>query len=124
MSARSKGALDLVPSLKGKCLFAASHVFGKCSQIAIQAIRQCETGTGHSSDVSSVVRLAERALSLLRSSGPRTASLWSEQPPVVVYTDGAREASSTLASRREQFLSTCHQAPRNFSAVLCPSRWC
>ena len=94
MAARGKGALDLVPSLKGKLLFAASHVFGKCSQIAIQAIRQCETGMGHMSEVSSVVRLAERALALLRSSGPRSVSLWSEQPPVVVYTDGACEAES------------------------------
>ena len=94
MAARGKGALDLVPSLKGKLLFAASHVFGKCSQIAIQAIRQCETGVGHMSEVSSVVRLAERALALLRLSGPRTVSLWSQQPPVVVYTDGACEAES------------------------------
>ena len=49
MATRGNGSLDLIPSLKGKLLFAASHVFGKCSQIAIQAIRQCETGSGHNS---------------------------------------------------------------------------
>ena len=94
MATRGNGSLDLIPSLKGRLLFAASHVFGKCSQIAIQAIRQCETGSGHKSDTATVVRLAERALDLLRSSGPRTVSLWSEQPPIVVYTDGACEADS------------------------------
>ena len=94
MATRGNGSLDLIPSLKGRLLFAASHVFGKCSQIAIQAIRQCETGSGHKADTTTVVRLAERALDLLRSSGPRTVSLWSEQPPIVVYTDGACEADS------------------------------
>ncbi|CAE7519874.1 unnamed protein product [Symbiodinium sp. CCMP2592] len=84
-----EGARSL-PSLKGKLLFAASHVFGRCAQVATQLIHHAEKhqGSGAHACVEAAVR---RALDTLKAAGDRQVNLWSEQPPVIVFTDGACE---------------------------------
>ncbi|CAE7255625.1 unnamed protein product [Symbiodinium sp. CCMP2592] len=83
------GARSL-PSLKGKLLFASSHVFGRCAQVATQLIHHAERQPGP--DVHGfVLQSLKRALGTLRAAGDRQVNLWSEQPPVVIFTDGACE---------------------------------
>lgn len=83
----------MLPSLKGKLLFAASHVFGRCAQIATQLIYHAEQHQGPDGP-GRVVAAVRRALETLVSAGDRQVNLWSEQPPVVLFTDGACEARS------------------------------
>ena len=78
-------------SLKGKLLFAASHVFGERAQVAIQLINNDGDADGRQS----AIRAAERALTALRVSGPRVVQAWSQQPP----TQGACEQEGNLVTR-------------------------
>ena len=46
LAADPAAGMSLLPSLKGKLLFASSHVFGRCAQIATQLIHHAERESG------------------------------------------------------------------------------
>ncbi|CAE7304283.1 unnamed protein product [Symbiodinium sp. CCMP2592] len=85
-------------SVKGKLLFAAGNVFGKCAQIATQLISQCGSdGFRMDRERTDVLLTAlQFALNTLKSSGARCVGAWSQQPPVLVFTDGACEQEGSL----------------------------
>ena len=89
--------LTLLPSLKGKLLFAASHVFGRCAQISTQLIHHAEREAGDAAS-SLVLEAVWTALRILQKAGDRRVNLWSEQPPVVLFTDGACEEKGSLVT--------------------------
>ncbi|CAE7624913.1 unnamed protein product [Symbiodinium sp. CCMP2592] len=87
-------------SIKGKLLFAAGNVFGKCAQIATQLISQCGSEgfrMGRERTDELLVAL-QFALNTLKSSGARCVGAWSQQPPVLVFTDGACEQEGSLVT--------------------------
>ena len=92
LEARGQKGIDVLPSLKGKLLYAAGHVFGKCAQIATQLIRHYESFGSKSADFESLCRAIWLAIRTLKEAGPRRISLWSEQPPIVIFSDGAHES--------------------------------
>ena len=88
-------ASGILPSLKGKLLYASGHVFGKCAQIATQMIRHYEQWSFGERGFQSLCKALQRAADTLREAGPRSISLWCEQPPIIIFTDGACEEAMT-----------------------------
>ena len=86
----------ILPSLKGKLLLAASHPEGECAQIATQMIMHYEPGGAKHKDFETLCSAIGNVLRVLRSAGPRAISLWSEQPPRVIFADGACEDAFRL----------------------------
>ncbi|CAE7837418.1 unnamed protein product, partial [Symbiodinium microadriaticum] len=86
-------------SIKGKLLFAAGHVFGRCAQLATQLIshrgNDRHPGREHVDDLLNALRFA---LETLKSGGPRCVGAWSQQPPVLIFTDGACEQEGNLVT--------------------------
>ena len=86
-------------SVKGKLLFAAGHVFGKCAQIATQLITQRgndkSLGRENTEDLLSALQFA---LDTLKMGGPRCVGAWSMQPPVLIFTDGACGQEGSLVT--------------------------
>ncbi|CAE7890686.1 PARP6, partial [Symbiodinium necroappetens] len=86
-------------SIKGKLLFAAGHVFGRCAQLATQLIshrgNDRHPGREHMDDLLNALRFA---LETLKSGGPRCVGAWSQQPPVLIFTDGACEQEGNLVT--------------------------
>ncbi|CAE7818168.1 unnamed protein product, partial [Symbiodinium necroappetens] len=86
-------------SIKGKLLFAAGHVFGRCAQLATQLIshrgNDRHPGREQMNDLLNALRFA---LETLKSGGPRCVGAWSQQPPVLVFTDGACEQEGNLVT--------------------------
>ncbi|CAE7159166.1 unnamed protein product, partial [Symbiodinium necroappetens] len=87
----------ILPSLKGKLLFASSHVFGRCAQVATQMINHAEKQSG-AKVTQQVLDAVERAVDMLKASGDRQVNLWSEQPPIMLFTDGACEEVGSLVT--------------------------
>ena len=92
LEARGPKGVDVLPSLKGKLLYAAGHVFGKCARIATPLIRHYKSFGSKSADFESLCRAIRLAIGTLKEAGPRRISLWSEQPPIVIFSDGAHES--------------------------------
>ena len=84
----------LLASLKGKLLFAASHTFGRCTQIATQLISHDAAGD----NLGSVRQAVAFALKLLEEAQPRRVGPWCDVPPVCIFTDGACEQEGALVS--------------------------
>ena len=84
----------ILQSLKGKLLFASSHTFGRCAQVATQSI--CHDCAGD--QVDSTRQAVAFALSLLGDAKPRRVGPWSYLPPVVIFTDGACEQDGEVVS--------------------------
>ena len=105
--------LTLLPSLKGKLLFAASHVFGRCAQMSTQLIHHAEREAG---DVASslVLEAVWTALRILQKAGDRRVNLWSEQPPVVLFTDGACEEKGSLVTHGAVIIDVASQTKEFF----------
>ncbi|CAE7852673.1 unnamed protein product, partial [Symbiodinium necroappetens] len=86
-------------SIKGKLLFAAGHVFGRCAQLATQLIshrgNDRHQGREHMDDLLNALQFA---LETLKSGGPRCVGAWSQQPPVLIFTDGACEQEGNLVT--------------------------
>ncbi|CAE7267150.1 unnamed protein product [Symbiodinium sp. CCMP2592] len=89
-----EGARSL-PSLKGKLLFAASHVFGRRAQAAVR-----------------------RALDTLKAAGDRQVNLWSEQPPVIVFTDGACEERGSQVTHGAVIVDVASQTHEVFGGHI------
>ena len=81
-------------SLKGKLLFAASHTFGRCTQIATQLISHDVAGE----NLHSVRQAVAFALTLLEEAPPRKVGPWCDVPPICIFTDGACEQEGALVS--------------------------
>ncbi|CAE7412230.1 SEP2 [Symbiodinium sp. CCMP2592] len=111
-----EGARSL-PSLKGKLLFAASHVFGRCAQVATQLIHHAEKhqGSGAHACVEAAVR---RALDTLKAAGDRQVNLWSEQPPVIVFTDGACEERGSQVTHGAVIVDVASQTHEVFGGHI------
>ena len=67
----------LLPSLKGKLLFASSHVFGRCAQIATQLIHYAKRESSGATP-NLVLEAVHGALRTLQLAGDRKVNLWSE----------------------------------------------
>ena len=100
--------MTLLPSLTGKLLFAASHVFGRCAQIATQLIHHAEKEAGDAAS-SLVLDAARAVLQILQSAGDRRVNLWSEQPPVVLFTDGACEERGSMVTHGAVIIDVASQ---------------
>ena len=86
-------------SVKGKLLFAAGHVFGKCAQIATQLITQRGSDKSLGRETTEDLLCAlQFAVDILKLSGPRCVGAWSMQPPVLIFTDGACEQEGSLVT--------------------------
>ncbi|CAE7629352.1 unnamed protein product [Symbiodinium sp. CCMP2592] len=111
-----EGARSL-PSLKGKLLFAASHVFGRCAQVATQLIHHAEKHQG--SEAHACVEAAvRRALDTLKAAGDRQVNLWSEQPPVIVFTDGACEERGSQVTHGAVIVDVASQTHEVFGGHI------
>ena len=84
----------LLASLKGKLLFAASHTFGRCTQIATQLIAHDVAGE----KLHSVRQAVAFALTLLEEAPPRKVGPRCDVPPICIFTDGACEQEGALVS--------------------------
>ena len=84
----------MLASLKGKLLFAASHTFGRCTQIATQLISHEAAGD----NMDSVRQAVAFALKLLKEAPPRRVGRWCDVPPICIFTDGACEQEGALVT--------------------------
>ena len=84
----------LLASLKGKLLFAASHTFGRCTQIATQLTAHDVAGE----NLHSVRQAVAFALTLLEEAPPRKVGPRCDVPPICIFTDGACEQEGALVS--------------------------
>eukprot|EP00435_Cladocopium_sp_Y103_P001953 s3084_g1.t1 len=78
-------------SLRGRLLYAAGNTFGRCTQVAVQALgRVNRRGTGISLD-EDAMKSVKFAVETLASSLPREVHAWKDEWPVLIITDGACE---------------------------------
>eukprot|EP00435_Cladocopium_sp_Y103_P072170 s444_g39.t1 len=81
-------------SLRGRLLYAAGHTFGKCTQVAVQALgRVAKKGTSFSID-DELLQCIHFAINTLASSEPRLVRAWKDEWPVIIFTDGACEENA------------------------------
>ena len=82
-------------SLRGRLLYAAGNTFGRCTQIAVQALgRVARKGTRFAID-EELLRCVTFAAKTLSQAMPRKIYAWKDEWPIVVFTDGACEADAT-----------------------------
>ena len=82
---------SFLESLKGRLLYAAGHTYGRCTQLACQLLHR-HSGAGPTIRVErNLVVAVECAFDLLRRSRPRSINRWTEEPPILIFTDGAAE---------------------------------
>lgn len=85
-------------SLRGRLLYAAGHTFGRCTQVAVQALgRVARRGTGTSLD-NEMLTCIKFAVNTLASSLPRSIHAWKDEWPVIIFTDGACESEGSLVT--------------------------
>jgi hypothetical protein len=78
-------------SLRGRLLYAAGNTFGRCTQVAVQALeRIARRGTKVILD-EEMVRCVRFATKTLAESLPRKIFAWKDEWPILVFTDGACE---------------------------------
>ena len=89
---------NAIESVKGRLLYAAGHTFGRCTQLACQLLHRLG-GSGSSVAVTpELVHATTEALELLISAKPRRIDRWTNEPPILVFTDGAVEKSGGLVT--------------------------
>ena len=108
---------SLLPSLKGKLLFASSHVFGRCAQIATQLIHHAERESSGATP-NLVVEAVHDALRTLQLAGDRRVNLWSEQPPVLLFTDGACEDNGSTVTHGAVIIDCASQTKEFFGGHI------
>jgi hypothetical protein len=78
-------------SLRGRLLYAAGNTFGRCTQVAVQALgRIARRGTKVTLD-EEMVKCVRFATETLAESLPRRIFSWKDEWPILVFTDGACE---------------------------------
>ena len=84
------GESDL-QSLRGRLLYAAGNVFGRCTQVAVQTLGHAfRRGTGSLLD-EEMLRCIKFATRTLSEAKPRVVRAWTDEWPVLIFTDGACE---------------------------------
>ena len=82
-------------SLRGRLLYAAGNTFGRCTQIAVQALgKVARKGTRFVID-EELLRCVTFATKTLSQAMPRKIYAWKDEWPIIVFTDGACEAEAT-----------------------------
>ena len=78
-------------SLRGRLLYAAGNVFGRCTQVAVQAVGQAlRRGMGSLLD-EEMLKCIRFATYTLSTAKPKTIRAWRDEWPVLIFTDGACE---------------------------------
>ena len=85
-------------SLRGMLLYAAGHIFGRCTQIAVQALGNVSNRGTKNLLCEEASRNLKFAISTLAAAGPRVISAWRDEWPVVIFTDGACEQDGSLVT--------------------------
>jgi hypothetical protein len=97
---------SMLQSLRGRLLYAAGNTFGRCTQVAVQALgRVARRGTSIALD-EEMITCIEFAVRTLAESLPRTIHAWRDEWPVLIFTDGACENEGAIVT---------------FGAVICDS---
>ena len=85
-------------SLRGRLLYAAGNTFGRCTQVAVQALgRVARRGTDIVVD-REMIKCVLFAVTTLASALPRRITSWRDEWPVLVFTDGACESEGTVVT--------------------------
>ena len=85
-------------SRKGRMLFATNYVFGRCAQVYTQLIGQAQKLPNAGDARESIVFATRNALEALQTAGPLDIPVWTEEPPVLVFSDGACEHEGRLVT--------------------------
>lgn len=73
-------------SLRGRLLYAAGNTFGRCTQVAVQALgRLARKGTSTFLDAE-LLKCIQFAISTLASAQPRRITAWKNEWPVLIFT--------------------------------------
>ena len=112
--ANPEAGAKLLPSLKGRLLYAAGHTFGRCTHMAVQAIGR----EGPRVSKEEFVNVLLRAVVTLEGAGPRRVGVGPKRPPVWLLTDGACEPGPG-ASRTALFFSIPKARDPFSSETLC-----
>ncbi|CAE7394666.1 unnamed protein product, partial [Symbiodinium sp. CCMP2456] len=85
----------------------------RCAQVATQLIHHAERASG--GQVSDgVVGAVRAALATLADAGDRVVNLWSEQPPILLFTDGACEERGSLVTHGAVLIDPASQTKEFF----------
>ena len=85
-------------SLRGRLLYAAGNTFGRCTQVAVQALgRVARRGTSMQMD-GEMLKCIRFAVQTLAESAPRSIRAWADEWPVLVFSDGACEGEGSLVT--------------------------
>ena len=85
-------------SLRGRLLYAAGNTFGRCTQVAVQALgRLARKGTSTFLDAE-LLKCIQFAISTLASAQPRRITAWKNEWPVLIFTDGACEGEGSVVT--------------------------
>ena len=88
-------ARSQLESIKGRLLYASGHTYGRSTQLACQLLHKLG-GSGPTALITAdLIHAIAEALSLLLESKPRMINAWSNTPPLLIFTDGAVEESSS-----------------------------
>ena len=85
-------------SLRGRLLYAAGNTFGRCTQVAVQAMgKVARRGNSLKMD-GEMLKCIQFAVQTLSESAPRCIRAWTDEWPALVFTDGACEDGAALVS--------------------------
>lgn len=85
-------------SLRGRLLYAAGHTFGRCTQIAVQALGSFTRSCHGVSLSAEMLRSIQFAVDTLVSAPARVVKAWKDESPVLIFTDGACEDSGSTVT--------------------------
>ena len=85
-------------SLRGRLLYAAGNTFGRCTQVAVQALgRVARKGTSMVLE-DEMLACIQYAVRTLAGSLPRQVKAWKDEWPVLIFTDGACEEDGVVVT--------------------------
>eukprot|EP00435_Cladocopium_sp_Y103_P023589 s953_g5.t1 len=82
-------------SLRGRLLYAAGHTFGRCTQIAVQALGNMSRGGSGVTLDEEMLRNIRFAIDTLVNAPARVVRAWKDEWPILIFTDGACEENGT-----------------------------
>ena len=97
-------------SLRGRLLYAAGHTFGRCTQIAVQALgRFSRSGNGVTLD-GEMLKSIQFAVHTLVTAPARAIRAWRDEWPVIIFTDGACEQNGDKVTHGAVLCDTTSQS--------------